>query len=142
MCQAITDPSVEAQDDVLAGAGGSGPGAAAAKGTSGTPARRYDFPVPAGRQDRSWNNDGGTVQAKSPAIQSPFYSNEEAAAFLKLSPRTLEKLRVVGGGPRFRKFGRRVFYAVCDLEEWAALRTCDSTSDPAWRSPPRAAGRS
>jgi hypothetical protein len=81
------------------------------------------------------------VQANSPAIRSPFYSNEEAAAFLNLSPRTLEKLRVVGGGPRFRKFGRRVFYALGDLEEWAALRICDSTSDPAWRSPSRVAER-
>jgi hypothetical protein len=48
---------------------------------------------------------------------SPFYSNEEAADFLRLSPRTLEKYRVRGGGPSFRKLGRRVVYALCDLEE-------------------------
>ena len=46
---------------------------------------------------------------------SPFYSNVEAAAFLHLSPRTLEKMRVIGGGPSFRKFGRRVFYTLPDL---------------------------
>jgi hypothetical protein len=69
---------------------------------------------------------------------SPFYSNVEAAAFLHLSPRTLEKMRVIGGGPPFRKFGRRVFYTLPDLEEWAGRRKCDSTSDPASkRQPPR-----
>lgn len=64
---------------------------------------------------------------------SPFYSNSEAAAYLHLSPRTLEKMRVIGGGPPFRKFGRRVFYTLPDLEEWAGRRQCDSTSDPAWK---------
>jgi hypothetical protein len=59
-----------------------------------------------------------------------FLNNDEAAQFLNLSPRTLEKQRVIGGGPRFRKFGRRVLYAVIDLEAWANERTCESTSDP------------
>ncbi|HEY1891515.1 MAG TPA: DUF3830 family protein [Steroidobacteraceae bacterium] len=40
-----------------------------------------------------------------------YLTNAEAAAVLKLSPRTLEKLRMNGGGPRFRKFGSRVIYA-------------------------------
>jgi hypothetical protein len=66
---------------------------------------------------------------------SPFTSNQEAAEYLKLSPRTLEKLRVGGGGPPFRKLGRRVVYALADLEEWAARGKCESTSDPAWKSP-------
>ena len=58
-----------------------------------------------------------------------FLDNKQAADFLKLSPRTLEKHRVVGGGPRFRKFGRRVVYAVADLEAWANERICKNTSD-------------
>ncbi len=61
-----------------------------------------------------------------------YLTNHEAADFLALSPRTLEKQRVVGGGPRFRKFGRRVVYAVADLEAWAEARGCDSTSDAAY----------
>jgi hypothetical protein len=65
---------------------------------------------------------------------TPFLSNSEAAVFLKLSPRTLEKMRVIGGGPRFRKFGRRVLYKLRDLEQWADGRACDSTSDPAYQS--------
>ncbi len=49
-----------------------------------------------------------------------YLTNDEAAEYLRLSPRTLEKQRVIGGGPRFRKFGRRVMYAVADLDAWAA----------------------
>jgi len=33
---------------------------------------------------------------------------------------------------RFRKFGRRVMYALQDLEAWSNARTCESTSDPAY----------
>ena len=56
----------------------------------------------------------------------------EAGTFLKLSPRTLEKMRTLGGGPRFRKLGRRVMYTQADLEAWAEARACDSTSDPVY----------
>lgn len=59
-----------------------------------------------------------------------YLSNGEAADFLRLSPRTLEKQRVIGGGPRFRKFGRRVMYALMDLEAWADARSFGMTSDP------------
>ena len=59
-----------------------------------------------------------------------YLTNDEAAAFLRLSPRTLEKQRVIGGGPRFRKFGRRVLYAIEDLEAWANARSFEMTSDP------------
>ncbi len=59
-----------------------------------------------------------------------YLTNDEAAAYLRLSPRTLEKQRVIGGGPRFRKFGRRVLYAIEDLDVWANARACEMTSDP------------
>jgi len=59
-----------------------------------------------------------------------YLTNDEAAEYLRLSPRTLEKQRVIGGGPRFRKFGRRVMYAVADLDTWAADRSFETTSDP------------
>ena len=73
------------------------------------------------------------VPAATPAAaQQParYLTNNEAAAFLRLSPRTLEKQCVIGGGPRFRKFGRRVMYAVVDLETWADSRSIEMTSDP------------
>ncbi len=64
-----------------------------------------------------------------PQVSDRYLTNAEAAAVLKLSPRTLEKLRVNGGGPRFRKFGSRVIYAREDLDAWANARICESTSD-------------
>jgi hypothetical protein len=57
---------------------------------------------------------------------------EQAGAHLNLSPRTLEKFRTIGGGPRFRKLGRRIVYKVADLDAWAESRACESTSDPAY----------
>lgn len=71
----------------------------------------------------------------SPSMSPPpmYLSCVEAGALLRVSPRTLEKMRVVGGGPRFRKFGRRVLYAASDLESWANARTCASTSDATYR---------
>lgn len=69
----------------------------------------------------------------APVAQPARYlTNNEAAAFLRLSPRTLEKQRVIGGGPRFRKFGRRVLYALSDLEAWADARSFEATYDPAY----------
>lgn len=70
------------------------------------------------------------VATTQPAQPSRYLTNDEAAAYLRLSPRTLEKQRVIGGGPRFRKFGRRVMYAVTDLDAWADARSFEATSDP------------
>ena len=72
-----------------------------------------------------------TTPQSATAPQPPRYlTNDEAAVHLRLSPRTLEKQRVIGGGPRFRKFGRRVMYAVADLNAWADARSFEATSDP------------
>ena len=72
-----------------------------------------------------------STQQPTQTTQSARYlTNNEAADFLRLSPRTLEKQRVIGGGPRFRKFGRRVMYAITDLEAWADARSFEMTSDP------------
>ena len=57
-----------------------------------------------------------------------YLNNDEAAHFLKLSPRTLEKLRVLGTGPQFRKFGRRVVYDVADLVTWSDQRIFERTT--------------
>ena len=54
----------------------------------------------------------------------------EAARFLGLSGRTLEKHRTYGTGPTYRKIGGRVIYALPDLQAWADRGTKSSTSDP------------
>jgi excisionase family DNA binding protein len=52
----------------------------------------------------------------------------EAARLLRLSERTLERLRVAGGGPLYVKAGRAVRYREADLEAWIAARVVSSTS--------------
>ena len=62
-------------------------------------------------------------------------STEEAGALLGISPRTLEDWRLRGGGPVFRKLGRRVVrYLVSDLRafiEDAARANTGCTAAPA-----------
>ena len=53
----------------------------------------------------------------------------EAARFLGLSGRTLEKHRTYGTGPRYSKIGGRVVYALEDLQAWAGRGGKTSTSD-------------
>jgi len=59
-----------------------------------------------------------------------FLRTPEAARFLSLSGRTLEKHRTYGTGPIYRKIGGRVVYAVEDLKAWADRGAKTSTSDP------------
>ena len=62
---------------------------------------------------------------------SPRYlRTAEAARYLSLSPRTLEKHRTYGTGPAYRKIGGRVVYVLADLNAWADVGTRTSTSDP------------
>ncbi|NYT68853.1 helix-turn-helix transcriptional regulator [Pusillimonas noertemannii] len=71
-----------------------------------------------------------TAPTQIAAPSARYLTNDEAGAYLRLSPRTLEKMRVIGGGPRFRKFGRRVMYAIVDLDAWADSQAYGMTSDP------------
>jgi excisionase family DNA binding protein len=59
---------------------------------------------------------------------SPFLSTAQAAFYVGLSRRTLEKMRVVGGGPPYRKHGRYVRYHINDLDAWSMGRAKKSTS--------------
>ena len=58
-----------------------------------------------------------------------YLSTREAAEWLGLSTRTLDRYRVSGDGPVFHRFGGRVRYLRADLDAWAALRRRRSTSD-------------
>lgn len=55
---------------------------------------------------------------------------QEAARFLGISIRTLEKHRTYGTGPTYRKIGGRVLYTIRDLEAWSDIGTRKSTRDP------------
>jgi hypothetical protein len=56
-----------------------------------------------------------------------------AARYLQVSPRTLERWRVEGTGPSFRKLGpgkrAKVLYRRGDLDTWLAGFTYSSTSE-------------
>lgn len=54
----------------------------------------------------------------------------EAARYVGLSIRTLEKHRIYGTGPRYSKIGGRVVYRVEDLQTWVDDAAKASTSDP------------
>ena len=58
-----------------------------------------------------------------------FLDTSAAAAWLGLSPRTLEGYRVRGGGPAFHRFGNRVRYRRSDLDAWAAKRRATTTAE-------------
>ena len=58
-----------------------------------------------------------------------YLSTPQAAALLGLSPRTLERYRVTGGGPPFLSYCNRVHYLRSDLDAWAAGCRKRSTSD-------------
>ena len=70
------------------------------------------------------------MNANTAALPPRFLRTKEAAEFLSLSARTLEKHRTYGTGPSYRKLGGRVVYAVDDLQAWAERGAVTSTSDP------------
>ena len=70
------------------------------------------------------------MQDVQSAIPPRFLRTPEAARFLGLSGRTLEKHRTFGTGPTYRKIGGRVVYALGDLQSWADRGAKSSTSDP------------
>jgi excisionase family DNA binding protein len=61
--------------------------------------------------------------------QQEYVRTRDAARYLSLSYRTLEKLRVTGRGPQYFKMGRAVLYAFSDLDAWLAANRRRSTSE-------------
>ena len=64
-----------------------------------------------------------------PRTNENYLDTREAAAWLGLSPKTLERYRVSGEGPDFQRFGARVRYLLADIEAWASARRRVSTSE-------------
>ncbi len=62
--------------------------------------------------------------------QQKLVTTAAAADRLSISPRTLERWRIVGGGPPYRKLGPQIVrYDVAELDEWYAGSRRTSTSD-------------
>ncbi|WP_430448589.1 helix-turn-helix transcriptional regulator [Rhodophyticola sp.] len=70
------------------------------------------------------------MSANPTGLPPRYLRTPEAARFLSLSGRTLEKHRTYGTGPAYRKLGGRVVYSIEDLQAWADRGTVTSTSDP------------
>ncbi|CEJ16038.1 Helix-turn-helix domain protein [bacterium YEK0313] len=70
------------------------------------------------------------MSANPAGLPPRFLRTPEAARFLGLSGRTLEKHRTYGTGPAYRKLGGRVVYSIDDLQAWADRGAVTSTSDP------------
>ena len=64
-----------------------------------------------------------------------FMKTAQVAAYLGLSPRTLESYRSRGGGPPFYVLGSVVRYLLSDVLKWASTRRRNSTSDDGPGSP-------
>lgn len=56
---------------------------------------------------------------------------KEAAAYVRLGKPTLDRLRVMGGGPRYCKIGGAVRYRRADLDAWLESKLVSSTSEAA-----------
>jgi excisionase family DNA binding protein len=59
----------------------------------------------------------------------PLLTQDECAEYLKLSVRTVERLRVSGAGPKFLRIRHSVRYRPADVEEWLASQVVSSTSE-------------
>lgn len=55
-------------------------------------------------------------------VGQEWLDERQAARLLALSPKTLEKLRAVGGGPQFARVGRLVRYPRASVIDWARSR--------------------
>jgi hypothetical protein len=72
-------------------------------------------------------NSGSEKNPKSETLV--LYTQRQAADYLRLSPRTLERYRCYGGGPRFCKLGRRTMYRESDLRSWVDARVFSNTAE-------------
>jgi excisionase family DNA binding protein len=69
------------------------------------------------------------IKTEENTTEKPFLNTVEAASWLRLTKNTLEKMRVNGRGPAYRKHGRHVRYHIEDLVEYSQASRRRSTSD-------------
>ncbi len=77
--------------------------------------------------------DDDTLRAANAKKGSPFLTTAQAAFYIGLSARTLERMRRNDGGPRFRRHGRYVRYHIADLDAWSESRSRTRTKEAAPR---------
>lgn len=84
------------------------------------------------KAQRRWPSPDILRRAQFVADAGPirFVDTEAAARYLALSAHTLECYRSLGGGPAYHKFGKRVRYAVDDLDAWATSCRRSTAASP------------
>ena len=61
-----------------------------------------------------------------------YLRTKDAAKYVGVGQSTLERMRIEGNGPLFRKLGQRIVtYAVDDLDAWASQEVRNSTAEAA-----------
>jgi len=61
-----------------------------------------------------------------------YLRTNDAAKYLGVSVSTMERRRLDGTGPKFRRLGARIVtYAIADLDAWASGQVLMSTSEAA-----------
>lgn len=62
-------------------------------------------------------------------IATALRNEVQAAAFLGVSPRALQKWRVTGRGPKFLRLSARcIRYSQAELDRWVEARLCQATA--------------
>ena len=61
-----------------------------------------------------------------------YLRTDAAAQYLSIGRSTLERKRIEGTGPKFRRLGSKsIVYAIVDLDAWASEQVHSSTSERA-----------
>jgi hypothetical protein len=73
----------------------------------------------------------GREYSEFPGTQGsePFVDENRGAKHLGVSPRTMQRWRMTGTGPRWFRIGRLAKYRIPDLTAWAEAQARTSTSD-------------
>ena len=72
--------------------------------------------------------DDDIARAERARNGNPFLNTAQAAHFLGLSVRTLQRMRVAGQGPVPRRHARTVQYHIDDLDAWSRSRADERQS--------------
>jgi hypothetical protein len=82
-------------------------------------------------------DDGGWTCAICYSLATAFSTHSGSCAVSESRPKRSRSIAGYGTGPKYRKIGGRVIYALCDLKAWADVGVKTSTSDPVLGRYPR-----
>lgn len=85
---------------------------------------------------RTQRHSANSTQAPSTIADTILRNEVQAAAFLGVSPRALQKWRVTGQGPQYLRLSARcIRYSQAELDRWVEARLCRATAQ--YASAPR-----